>query len=116
MRITDAKYTPNTNETMHINYADGDFTEISSIDVEPTGDECKTVEKAVQRFFSGDVAKYRACLIAADVADCNRSHPHYGKYKRLAENMTVETKKVDHWNGRVSDDFQVTRVIIEDNN
>lgn len=100
---------------MHINYGDTP-SEIESIDVEPMGDERKTVEKALQRFFTGNVAKYRAGLIAAGEADCNPSHPNYSDYQQLADNMTVETKEVDHWNGRYSDDMKAVRVIIEDNN
>jgi hypothetical protein len=96
---------------MHINYSD-DGT-IASIDVEPTGDRRKTLEKALQRYFhhkSDSVKWYRAGLMAAGVADASRSHPNYADYKRLADRMTVETLTVDHWNGRYSDDMTATRV------
>lgn len=114
MRLTQSKQVIQT--TMHINYADDRCGKIESIDIEPIGNERKVVEKALQRFFSAydnEVALYRAGLMAAGHADANKSHPHYQKYKRLAEKIDIEVTEVPHWNGRVSDDFDVKRVKIE---
>lgn len=101
---------------MHVNYADTTTAEIESIDVEPTGDKRKTVEKAIQRFFrshESPTLMYRASLIAAGMTDTDENHPHYHRYRDIAEKIQIETEWVSHWNARIPDEFEVLRVKID---
>lgn len=79
------------------------------ITVSALGNRRKEVEKALQYAFNRKTSKVRSGLISANLAEPNKSHPHYQTYKDNAEKMNIVVHDTTY-QGKPA-----VRVTIEDN-